>query len=195
MSLSHRLAIALLFASSAIAHADDRPASPRGTAAVQLGKGGKWLEVDYGRPLLRGRANIFGTGADYGKAVTGQAPLWRLGANEATKLKTEVPVTIGGKKLAPGTYDLFAKLDNGAWTLVVSTQPARAQGEPKTPDKVWGSYGYDPKFDVARVPMTVGKNDAAVEQLTIGFVDMGQKGGKLQVAWDHTTATAPFTLE
>ena len=195
MSLSSRLAIALLFASSAIAHADDRPASPRGTAAVQLGKNGKWLEVDYGRPLLRGRANIFGTGADYGKAVTGQAPVWRLGANEATKLKTEVPVTIGGKKLAPGTYDLFTKLDNGAWTLVVSTQPARAQGEPKSPDKVWGSYGYDPKFDVARVPMTVGKSDAAVEQLTIGFVDISPKSGKLQVAWDHTTATAPFTLE
>jgi hypothetical protein len=177
------------------ARADERPASPRGSAAVQLGKGGKWIEVDYGRPLLRGRSNIFGSGADYGKQVDGGAPVWRLGANEVTHLKTEVPISFGGKKLQPGSYDLFAKLDNGAWTLIVSTQPFRAQGEPKSPDKTWGAYGYDPKYDVARVPMNVGKSDVAVEQLTIGFVDMTPKGGKLQVAWDHTTATAPFALE
>ena len=72
--------------------------------------GGKWIEVTYSRPMLRGRTDIFGKGADYGKTVNGGAPVWRAGANQTTKLKTEVPLMIGGKKLAPGSYDLFVEL-------------------------------------------------------------------------------------
>ena len=43
--------------------------------------GGKWIEVTYSRPMLRGRTDIFGKGADYGKTVNGGAPVWRAGAN------------------------------------------------------------------------------------------------------------------
>src|SRR5512137_2209973 len=53
------------------------PASPRGTAATQVGgkwveakpgdapryREGKWIVVDYGRPILRDRKDIFGTAA------------------------------------------------------------------------------------------------------------------------------------
>ncbi len=31
--------------------------------------GGKWIVIDYGRPILRGRTNISGAGPDYGKKV------------------------------------------------------------------------------------------------------------------------------
>ena len=49
------------------------PPSPAGQAAIQVGgtwtkdakgqrySGGKWIVVDYSRPLLRGRTSIFGT--------------------------------------------------------------------------------------------------------------------------------------
>ena len=74
--------LALAAAASAGAQAPaSRPASPAGVASAQVGgtwvkgtdgetyQGGKWIDVTYGRPLLRGRANIFGAGADYGKKV------------------------------------------------------------------------------------------------------------------------------
>src|SRR5579859_797558 len=77
---------------------DKKPLSPHGTAATQVGgkwandaqgqsrySDGKWIEVDYSRPILRGRADIFGSGADYGKKVTAGAPVWRAGANQTTK--------------------------------------------------------------------------------------------------------------
>jgi hypothetical protein len=209
MRLRHGVSLAislLLGAGVASAQNQSKPLSPRGQSATQVGgkwttddKGntrysdGKWLEVDYGRPILRGRADVFGSGADYGKKVDAGAPVWRLGANQTTKLTTEVPLTIGGKTLAPGTYDLFVDLKEGGWTLIVSTQPTQAKYDPKDKTAIWGSYDYDPKFDVVRAPMTMAKIKHSVDQLTIAFLDMTDSGGKLAIAWGDTAAMADFT--
>ncbi len=182
------------------------PASPRGTAAVQVsGKwepaqqgtgqrytGGKWIVVDYGRPNLRGRQNIFGSGAEYGKQVTGASPLWRAGANQTTTLTTEAPLTFGGKTLEPGTYSLFVDLKEGAWTLVVSTQPLQRNYEPANKTATWGADNHDAKFEVARVPMTVATIPHSIEQFTIGFMDMTADGGELAMWWDKTMARVAF---
>src|SRR5947208_9180847 len=81
-----------------------RPLSPAGSTQAQvLGRwvkgdrpsfavgqeryvDGKWLEITYGRPALRGR-DVFGSGASYGKALIdlpfgewGPPPVWRAGA-------------------------------------------------------------------------------------------------------------------
>ncbi|MEW5848344.1 MAG: DUF2911 domain-containing protein [Myxococcota bacterium] len=202
-------AVVVMLASTGLAWAQEkRPASPQGTAAAVVGgkwsepdksgersySGGKWIEVTYGRPILRGRANIFGSGADYGKTVLAGAKVWRAGANATTRLTTEAPLMIGGKRVEPGTYSVFVELKEGAWTLIVSTQPAAERYDPNDKTKIWGSYGYDPKFDVVRVPMQMETLPHAVEQFTISFVDMTEGGGKLMLAWEKTGATVPFTL-
>ena len=185
-----------------------RAASPSGTAATQVGgswsapdkdgnqrySGGKWIEIEYSRPMLRGRADVFGKGADYGKKVNSGAPVWRAGANQTTKLKTEVPLEIGGKRLAPGEYDLFVDLKEPAWTLIVSTQPTQEKYDANDKTKIWGAYGYDPKFDVVRVPMMMVKPAVSHDQFTIGFVDMTDKGGKIAMGWEKTGAMVPFTV-
>jgi len=185
-----------------------RAPSPAGTAETQVGgtwsapdkdgesrySGGKWIEITYSRPVLRGRTDIFGKGADYGKKVNGGAPVWRTGANQSTKLKTEVPLEIGGKRVAPGEYDLFTELKETGWTLIVSTQPTQEKYDANDKTRIWGSYGYDSKFDVVRVPMTMIRTPASHEQFTIGFIDMTDKGGKIAMVWEHTGATVPFTV-
>jgi Protein of unknown function (DUF2911) len=203
------LGISLLLAGAVVASAQDKkPLSPAGSAAAMVGvkwsapdkdgersgSGGKWIEVTYSRPILRGRTGIFGTGADYGKTVNGGAPVWRAGANATTKLKTEVALTIGGKKIEPGSYDVFLLLKEGAWTLILSTQPTQDKYDPDDKTKIWGSYGYDAKFDVVRVPMTMMTPAVSIDQFTIGFVDMTDAGGKLAMAWDKTAAVVPFTV-
>lgn len=178
------------------------PPSPQGQASVQVGGrwektptggqryvDGKWIVVDYGRPLLRGRANIFGMGADYGKTISDGSPVWRVGANDTTRLTTQAPLAIGGKTLAPGVYNVFAELKAGAWTLVLTTQPRQPKYDPNDKVLLYGSYNYDPKFDVLRAPMTVRQGDASVEQLTIGFVNVTTAGATLSVAWEKTVAT------
>ncbi|HMA18676.1 MAG TPA: DUF2911 domain-containing protein [Thermoanaerobaculia bacterium] len=195
-------------AASSFAQEQRRPLSPGGTAATQVGgkwsepdkngertySGGKWIEVTYSRPMLRGRTDVFGKGADYGKAVNAGAPLWRAGANVTTTLKTEVPIEIGGKRLDPGEYSLFVDLKEPGWTLVVSNQPRQAKYDPNEKAKTWGAYNYDSKFDVVRVPMKMIAPAVSVDQFTIAFVDMSSEGGKLAMAWEKTGAVVPFKV-
>ena len=185
-----------------------RPLSPAGVAATQVGgkwsapdkdgertySGGKWIEITYGRPMLRGRTNIFGKGTDYGKAVNASAPLWRAGANVTTTLKTEVPLEIGGKRLEPGEYSVFVDLKEPAWTLVLSKQPRQEKYDANEKSKTWGAYNYDSKFDVVRVPMTMATPAVSIEQFTIAFVDITATGGKLALAWEKTAGVVPFTI-
>lgn len=184
-----------------------RPLSPTGAAATQVGgkwstaksgdpvyTGGKWIEVTYGRPILRGRQGIFGKDADYGKTVYGGAPLWRAGANLTTRLKTEVPLELGGKRIDPGEYSLFVDMKGGRWTLVVSKQPHQLKYDPTEETATFGAYNYDPKHDVVRAPMTMVTPAFSVDQFTIAFVDVTDQGGKLSMVWEKTGAVVPFKV-
>jgi hypothetical protein len=194
-----------------------RPMSPEGSAQVQvLGKwtkgerpsfalgrenyiGGRWIEITYGRPLARGR-DLFGSGANYGKAINdvGTAglpapPVWRAGANVSTRLKSEVPLTFGDRKVPAGEYSLFIDLKGPTeWTLIVSSWGAQQKFDPKDKSALWGAYGYTPDKDVARVAMKVETLPFAVEQLTWSFLDMTADSGRLALMWGKTMASAPF---
>lgn len=197
-----------LLAGAAFAQ-EKRPLSPSGSASAQvLGhwvksdkptyavgqekyEGGKWIDVTYGRPIKRGR-DIFGSGADYGKGTLLGAPIWRAGANVSTRLKTEVPLKIGGKTVPAGEYSLFIDLKENAWTLVVSSWPAQQTYDANNKDALWGAYGYTPDKDVVRVPMKLETLPHSVEQLTWSFIDMTETGGSLAIVWDKTLASVPF---
>ena len=208
LSKSVMLFFSVLLAAGLATAQEKRAPSPSGTASTQVGgswsapdkdgetrhSGGKWIDVAYSRPILRGRTNIFGSGADYGKKVNAGAPVWRAGANQATKLKTEVALEIAGKKIAVGEYDVFVDLKESGWTLILSTQPTMDKYDPNDKTKIWGSYGYDPKYDVVRAPMKMITPAVSVDQFSIGFVDMTEKGGKLAMVWEKTAAVVPFTV-
>jgi len=90
--------------------------------------------------------------------------------------------------------DLFVDLKEAGWTLIVSTQPTQEKYDANDKTKIWGAYGYDPKFDVVRVPMTMMTPAVSIDQFSIGFVDMTDAGGKLAMGWDKTAAVVPFTV-
>ena len=184
-----------------------RPASPPGTAATQVGgkyvqtqsggqryQDGKWIEVTYGRPIKRGRQNLFGSGADYGKTLNDDGPVWRAGANRTTRLNTEVPLIFDGKTLPPGEYCVFVDLKENAWTLIISNWPAQEKYDPKNKEALWGSYGYTPDKDVLRAPMKLDALPFSMDQFTIAFVDMTDESGKLAMMWDKTMTTVAFKV-
>src|SRR5262245_21277837 len=195
------VAAAILFACGAVVSAQQqpvaRPLSPPGSTQAQvLGRwvkgdrpsfavgqeryvDGKWLEITYGRPSLRGR-DVFGSGASYSKALLdlplgdwGAPPVWRAGANVSTRLNTEAALMFGDKKVSPGEYSLFIDAKGPSdWTLVVSAWAAEQKPDQKDKSALWGAYAYTPEKDVARVPMKVEALPFSVEQLTRAFVDM-----------------------
>lgn len=201
------IALALVAVSSLVVGQQQRPASPRGSAATQLGgtyvktergqryEGGKWIEITYGRPILRSRAGVFGTDADYGKTLYAGAPVWRAGADVSTRLKTDVPLEIGGKVVPAGEYSLFVDLSNPkAWTLIVSSHAAQEKYDPNNKTALWGAYGYTPDKDVVRAPMTIESIPFTVDQLTWGFTDVADQGGTIRLWWEKSMASVPFKV-
>ena len=125
------------------------------------------ISIDYHSPHVHNPATNDRTGHIWGELVhygffdegfgpTKAAP-WRAGANESTSITLSNDVKIEGKDLKAGTYALFLDVEEkGPWYWVVSSHVG------------WGSYQYDPKYDVLRLPVT--PQDAPfTEFLTYGF--------------------------
>ncbi len=202
------VATALLAAASlgaAVRAHGRRAASPAGSSAVEVGGkydpkaaeptyvGGKWIEITYGRPILRGR-DVFGSGASYGKVANPDQPVWRAGANVTTQLKTEVPLVINGKTVAPGTYTVFVDLKPNNWTFILSTWKAQTRYDPNNKAEIWGAYGYTPDKDVVRAPMRMETLPHAHAQMSWEFLDMTETGGSLAVMWEKTMGAVAFKV-
>ncbi len=196
-------ATAALLATAPIADAQSRPASPRGTASTQLGgtfvdgagyQGGHWIDVDYGRPILRDRHGIFGSGATYGEGLLAGAPLWRVGADQTTVFRTDVDLVWEGGTLPAGEYTVFAETEADGWTLIFATWGVKQDFQEENADALWGAYGYTPARDVLRTPMRVTTTPTSNDQLAILFTDVTRDSGNFTVWWDDQMASASFRL-
>ena len=183
----------------------DRPLSPRGHTATQLGgsysaegryEGGRWIDIHYGRPILRGRQGIFGAGEGYGQRIYAGAPLWRVGADQTDHLHD------GGRpahrRAAPGrrrVHDVRRPLRArcvGDRLHDLGRQAGSPRRRPEQP--VWAPTATDTSRDVMRTTMSVETVDYSMDQLQIGFVDMTSEGGTLYILWDNQLASVPVVL-
>ena len=191
-----------------------RPLSPEGIASAQvLGEwvkseretftmggeryqGGRWIDILYGRPLLRGRDAFTGSGADYGKAAYAGAPIWRAGANVTTRLRSEVPLIFGNTTVPAGEHTLFIELKSPAeWNLVVSGWRASPTFTPEDKQNtIYGAFGYTADKDLVRIAMKVEALPYRVEKLAWEFLDMRTDSGRMAVRWDRSMASAPFRV-
>jgi hypothetical protein len=170
-----------------------RAASPEGTASTQVN--GRWIDIVYGRPILRGRTNIFGSGADYGKTLFDGGTVWRAGANVSTRLRNEMPLEIGGKRIPPGELVIVIDLKNDKdWTFVLTSQSYALKFDPANTKDLYGAYNYRPDQDATRAPMTVERLPYSVDQLIWFFSDVSPTGGTMRVAWERMTASVPFKI-
>jgi hypothetical protein len=145
--------------------------SPRDTVRATVGPG--HLLVDYGRPRKRGR-EIFGNVVPWNQ-------VWRTGANAATQLTTDVPLSLGGANVPAGTYTLWTLPSPIGAKLIINRQTGQ-----------WGTE-YDSTQDLARVALERERLPAAVDQFTIR-VDSTASGGVLRLEWDSTGFRVPFIV-
>jgi Protein of unknown function (DUF2911) len=149
-------------------------AKPTMRDSARLVVGNKNIAIDYWSPMTRGR-QIFG-------AVVPWNRIWRTGANNATKLRLELPVQHDGQTLPAGEYSLWTYPTEKGWWLIVNKKA-----------NVWGTE-YDSTADLMKWPMHVEQTGEKVEALKIDL--LAGPGGviRLQVAWDLYKAWVDFTL-
>jgi hypothetical protein len=165
------LVTAALIASGVALARQEKRASPHETVSATVD--GAKISITYGRPYMKGR-KVAGGLIPYDK-------VWRTGADEATTLVTDKGLMFGGTHVEPGTYTLYTHASEKAWQLAINKQTGQ-----------WGTE-YNPAQDLGRVPLTVNKTPAPVEQFTIAIADT-PAGGELRLTWDTTQATAAFTV-
>jgi hypothetical protein len=157
-------------------------ASSRATAALDVGGGGGFgarIVIDYGQPHARGR-EVWGTLVPFDT-------VWRFGADRATHLTTDVPLTIAGRQLPAGSYTLAMHASRTAPRLIVSSRTRQ-----------WG-VPYDPEGELHRIPLRPRTLAEPRESLTITLVPTSVTGGTaagtgtLVVQWGTMEYSVDFT--
>jgi hypothetical protein len=132
----------------------------RGRPVLQLA--GNKVEVNHGRPTLRGRNP---------EEMIQPGQVWRMGANDPTTLSTQGDLKFGDKVIPAGTYVLQAKLvQPKKWNLLIQSEG--------------GSL-------VAEVPFTLQSLDKPVEALTI-TLDKKDNGGRMVLQWGTLSLAVDF---
>lgn len=153
------LVLSFLAATQAFAQDKKTPPSLPATATGKIGKA--TATVVYSSPAVKGRP-IWGQLVPYGQ-------VWRSGANEATTITFDQPVTVEGQPLAAGTYSLFTIPTEKQWTMIFN----------KTA-KQWGAFKYDDKQDALRVTVTPQKAIPPAERLMYDVTPTG-----LTLRWEN----------
>ena len=165
----------LLIAATALLAQQGPPKSPPATESATIA--GKAIVITYSSPRVRGReGHIFTKDGLIGHDPT--YPVWRAGANAATKLHTDADLTIDGLSVPKGDYTLFVDIsDPDNWVLAVNKQTGQ-----------WGTM-YDKAQDLGRVKMAMSKPLAPVENLKYTIAALGGTTGKLTLEWEKHSAS------
>jgi len=143
-------------------------------AATSVTIAGKPIAIQYHAPQMHHR-KIFGGLEPYQK-------VWRAGANDATALHTGATLRIKDLTVPPGDYTVFIWLDPAQWQLIINKQTGQ-----------WG-LEYHQEQDLGRVPMDMSKPSAPIDKFKITLSSAGANSGKLQMEWETTIASVPFTV-
>jgi hypothetical protein len=155
--------------------------SPAATESKTIN--GKTISISYAAPQVNGReGKLFGKDGRIAKDRT--YPVWRAGANAATKLHTDADLDIGGLAVPKGDYTLFVDIsDENNWHLIVNKQTGQ-----------WG-LTYDKAQDVGRVKMAMAKPAQMVESLKYTITEQGANKAKLTLEWENKSASVPITVK
>jgi hypothetical protein len=145
------------------------------------------LAIDYGRPVWKKEYN---DPAKFDAMTRGK--VWRMGSNYWTTLDTNLPLSIGGKKVPIGFYylGLHRSEEGSEWSLVF-IDPGKARKERLD------------AFQIERTPVefeavmpNVTKAETAAEKLTItlSYPKDNIKHVTLRVAWGNLVLSTPIDV-
>jgi len=133
------------------------------------------ITIAFSRPNVNNRV-IFGDLVPYGE-------VWRLGANQPTKIRIQEAIAINGQKLDTGYYAMFAVPEKNYWTVVFNTDTEQ-----------WGSNAYDETKNVLSYQAAVNSN-GHVESFSISFESVDESSAVIAMEWANVRVMVPFTTD
>lgn len=166
----------VLLYSVAYAQLEHPRASP--DAIVTQTVGFTTITIDYSRPATRGRT-IFGDLVPYGR-------IWRVGANESTKITIDTDIEVLGNALEKGTYALYAFPEEEEWQIVFHTNTVH-----------WGDgrTDYNAEEDAFRVKVNPQSTELHQENFLISFDNITHNGADMIWQWEKTKVVIPITVD
>jgi len=103
--------------------------------------------------------------------------IWRVGANESTKITFSDDVTIEGNAVPKGTYALYAFPEEKEWTIVIHKNISH-----------WGDGRdlYNPSEDLVRFVVKPMSIPFSQESFLIEFEELTHKHAKMIWLWENT---------
>ncbi len=134
------------------------------------------ITIQYSRPGKRDRL-VFGDVVPFGE-------IWRLGANENTKITSSDAIIFGKDTVKAGTYAIYAKPEKESWTLFLYSETTN-----------WGVPDpWDSKKVVYETKLPVVQLNDVVETFTISIEKIENNGASLVIMWDKSKIALPFTV-
>jgi hypothetical protein len=164
-------------------------ASPHDVASLNMDNAAR-VTIYYGRPnvVLRGKGD---KRTVWGGQLVPSDKVWRTGADEATLLVVEKPITVGTATVPAGAYTLFSLFAaDGSGKLIINKQVGQ-WGIDRT-----GTALRDEKQDLAVVALTKETLETELEQFTITIPrnPAPATGGMIKLAWANTAYSVPIAV-
>jgi hypothetical protein len=165
-------------------HVNSRPVGRQWFAQDASYSGPARIAIVYGQPHARGRAVEGG--------LIPKDKVWRLGANMATTLHTDVDLTLGALHVPRGDYTLYLLNGSDGWQLIVNRQTAQ-----------WGTE-YDATRDLGRTALTRRALTEPMDSFTVylipawipGRADGGSSlHGTLSIMWGSSALSTDWQVE
>ena len=158
-------------------------ASPFAVVEQELGL--SKIRIEYSRPAVRGR-HVFGPQPDGQKGLVPYGRIWRVGANESTKITVSTEMQVKGKHLPKGTYALYAFPEEGSWEIAFHTNTAH-----------WGDgrKNYNPDEDLFRINVRPEKVPNHQENFLIAFDSITHNTAQMVLTWADTRLMIPFEVD
>jgi len=136
------------------------------------------ITIAYHKPGARGR-KIFGSLVPFKR-------IWRVGANESTKISFSDSVFIKGHLLPKGTYALYAIPDSLQWEVIFHRNLSH-----------WGDgrKQYRPEEDALRITTTPDTQFYHSEDLQLYFENITFEKADLVIHWEHTKVSVPIAFQ
>ncbi len=172
-----------LFVSLGSAQLKHPKASPAATVIQEVGF--TTIKIEYSRPAVRGR-KVFGNLPDGKKGLVPYGRIWRVGANESTKITVDGSISIHGNTLVKGTYALYAFPEKEEWEVVFHSNTSH-----------WGDgrNNYEPEEDVFRIKIKPNSEASFQENFLISFDNITHNSADMIWHWENTKLVIPMHVD